>query len=108
MFLVSFRLRDILGQDESAVAAEPKRRQEAAVGAAYRRGQQLVNDLVEAAADDAWDAYREVRAELPRAVAEEFKRRLSEVSMRVRRTCTGASALAPDEVPSGGPRRGPG
>ena len=53
MFLVSLRLRDILGQDESAIAAELKRRQEAAVGAAYRRGQQLVIDLVEAAADDA-------------------------------------------------------
>jgi hypothetical protein len=39
----------------------------------------------------AWDAYREVQAELPRAVAEKFERWLAEVSTRLRRICTGAS-----------------
>jgi len=83
IFLVSLRLRDMLGQDESAVAAELARRQEAAVDTAYRRGQRLVIDLVAEAAGDAGNAYREVRAELPNGVAEEFERRLAEVGTRL-------------------------
>ncbi len=81
--LVCLRLRDMLGQDESGVAAELAHRQEAAIDGAYRRGRRLVVDLVEAAADDAGRAYREVRAELPSAVAEEFERRLTEVGARL-------------------------
>ena len=83
MLLASLRLRDILAQDEIAVAAELEHRQGTTVDAAYRRGQRLVIDLVKAAAADAWAAYREVRAELPRAVAEEFERRLAEVDRRL-------------------------
>lgn len=59
----------------------------------------------------AWDAYREVEAVLPRAVAEKFERWLAEVSTRLRRICTEPPdplALAPDGVPSDGSGHGPG
>ena len=85
MFLVSLRLRDMLGQDESDVAVELALRQEAAIDAAYRRGQRLVADLVRAAADDAEKAYQELRGGLPPAVAAEFERRLTEVGTRLAR-----------------------
>jgi hypothetical protein len=96
MFLVSLRLRDMLGQDESDVAAELARRQETSIDAAYRRGQRLVADLVKAAADDAGNAYRELRAGLPPDVAVEFERRLTEVGGRLARLLDDEPQAAPE------------